>query len=106
MPTSESILISDIKTYFFIPAGVEPKTLGFNEQAHYLSATVLICELCSVGYWILDKSLFLYRYNVTPRSLQSNIGMSFIKLSPILLITDIRLSAHLGLCERMWISTR
>jgi hypothetical protein len=37
------------------------------------------------------------RYNVGLRSLQSDIGSSDIKLSPISLITDIGVSAHLCL---------
>ncbi len=48
-----------------------------------------------VGYRKSDKSLFRYRYNVRLCALQSNIGRSDIRLSPISLITDIGLSAHL-----------
>jgi hypothetical protein len=40
------------------------------------------------------------RYNVGLRALQSDIGRSDIRLSPISLITDIGLSAHL------WISVQ
>jgi hypothetical protein len=46
-----------------------------------------------VGYRI--KVYSDIRYNVVLRSLQSDIGSSDIKLSPISLITDIGLSAHL-----------
>jgi hypothetical protein len=41
----------------------------------------------NVGYQIFEKSLFC--------ALHSDIGRSDIRLSPISLITDIRLSAHL-----------
>jgi hypothetical protein len=46
------------------------------------------------GYEILDKSLFRYP-NVGLCAFQSDIGRSDIRLSPISLITDIGLSAHL-----------
>jgi hypothetical protein len=83
---------SDIryKKIFITSAGFEPKTLVF-------SATVLIYEFLDVGYRI--KVYSDIRYNVGLRSLQSDIGSSDIKLSPILLITDIGVSAHLwSLC--------
>jgi hypothetical protein len=67
-------------------AGFEPKTLFF-------SATVLIYEFLDVGYRI--KVYSDIRYNVGLRSLQSDFGSSDIKLSPISLITDIGVSAHL-----------
>ncbi len=48
-----------------------------------------------VGYRISDKTLFRHpKYCQTPLS-QSDIGSSDIRLSPISLITDIGLSAHL-----------
>ncbi len=85
--TSESIPISDIQKILITSAGFEPKTLVF-------SATVLIYEgLADIGYWI--KVYSDIRYNVGLRSLQSDIGSSDIKLSPISLITDIGVSAHL-----------
>jgi hypothetical protein len=84
--TSESIPISDIQKIFITSAGFEPKTLVF-------SATVLIYEFLDVGYRI--KVYSDIRYNVGLRSLQYNIGSSDIKLSPISLITDIGVSAHL-----------
>jgi hypothetical protein len=57
------------------------------------SATMLIRKLMDVGYRI--KVYSDIRYNVGLRSLQSDIGSSDIKLSPISLTTDIGLSAHL-----------
>jgi hypothetical protein len=84
--TSESILISDIQKIFITPSGFELKTLVF-------SATVLIYEFLDVGYRI--KVYSDIRYNVGLRSLQSDIGSSDIKISPISLITDIGVSAHL-----------
>ncbi len=86
--TSESIPISDIQKIFLTSAGFEPKTLVF-------SATVLIYEFLDVGYRIIVYSDI--RYNVGLRSVQSDIGSSDIKLSPISLITDIGVSAHLCL---------
>jgi hypothetical protein len=47
------------------------------------------------------KVYSVIRYNVGLRSLQSDIGSSDIKLSPISLITDIELSAHLWLSSSM-----
>jgi hypothetical protein len=49
--------------------------------------------MSDIGYRIKVYSDF--RYNVGLRSLQSDIGSSDIKLSPISLITDIGVSAHL-----------
>ncbi len=77
---------SDIQKIFITSAGFEPKTLVF-------SATVLIYEFLDVGYRI--KVYSDIRYNVGLRSLPSDIGSSDIKLSPISLITDIGVSAHL-----------
>jgi hypothetical protein len=51
------------------------------------------CWISDRGYWI--KVYSDIRYNVGLRSLQSDIGSSDIKLSPISLITDIGVSAHL-----------
>jgi hypothetical protein len=90
--TSESIPISDIQKIFITSAGFEPKTLVF-------SATVLIYEFLDFGYRI--KVYSDIRYNVGLRSLQSDIGSSYIKLSPISLITDIGVSAHLWLYVQM-----
>jgi hypothetical protein len=52
--------------------------------------------MSDIGYWI--KVYSDIRYNVGLRSLQSDIGSSDIKLSPISLITDIGVSAHLCFC--------
>jgi hypothetical protein len=49
--------------------------------------------MLDIGYGI--KVYSEIRHNVILRSLQSNIGSSDIKLSPISLITDIGVSAHL-----------
>jgi hypothetical protein len=49
--------------------------------------------MSDIGYRI--KVYSDIRYNVGLRSLQSDIGSSGIKLSPISLITDIGVSAHL-----------
>jgi hypothetical protein len=87
--TSESIPISDIQKILITSTGFEPKTLVY-------SATVLIYEFLDVGYRI--KVYSDIRYNVGLRSLQSDIGSSDIKLSPISLITDIGVSAHLCPC--------
>jgi hypothetical protein len=51
--------------------------------------------MLDIGYWIQVYSNL--RYNVGLRSLQSDIRSSDIQLSPISLITDIGLSAHLWL---------
>jgi hypothetical protein len=74
------------KKYLFTSAGFEPKILVF-------SATVLIYEFLDVGYRI--KVYSDIQYNVGLCSLQSDTGSSDIKLSPISLITDIGVSAHL-----------
>jgi hypothetical protein len=68
----------------------------FELKTLVLSATVLIYEFLDVGYRI--KVYSDIRYNVGLRSLQSDIRSSDIKLSPISLITDIGVSAHL--CRR------
>ncbi len=49
--------------------------------------------MSDIIYWI--KVYCDVRYNVGLRSLQSDIGGSNIRLSPLSLIRDIRLSAHL-----------
>jgi hypothetical protein len=51
--------------------------------------------MSDIGYRRKDYSDI--RYNVGLCALQSDIGRSDIKLSPISLITDIGLSAHLCL---------
>jgi hypothetical protein len=53
----------------------------------------IIYKVLDVGYRI--KVYSDIRYNVGFRSPQSDIGSSDIKLSPISLITDIGVSAHL-----------
>jgi hypothetical protein len=98
--TSESIPISDIQKLFLTFA---TQDISSQMRAPFFSATVLIYECLDVGYRISDKSLFRYQYNVGLRSLQSDIGSSDIKLSPISLITDIRVSAHL--CIYMWFNS-
>jgi hypothetical protein len=61
--------------------------------SHYHSATVLIYEQWDVGYRI--KVHTDIRYNVGLRSLQSDIRGFDIRLSPITLIMNIGLSAHI-----------
>jgi hypothetical protein len=98
IPISEGFLYRHLSPFRYpiskkkiiTPAGFELKTLVF-------SATVLIYEFLAVGYRI--KVYSDIRYNVGFRSLQSDIGSSDIKLSPISLITDIGVSAHLCLLE-------
>jgi hypothetical protein len=63
----------------------------------YLTTTLRGYTNVKVGYWIWDKVYSDIRYNVGLRALQSDIGRSNIRLSPISLITDIGLSAHLSL---------
>jgi hypothetical protein len=86
--TSESIPISDIQKIFNTSAGFEPNTL-------FSKASVLISEYMDVGNQI--KVYYDIQYNVWLPSLQSDIRSSDIKLSPISLITDIGVSAHLWL---------
>jgi hypothetical protein len=65
----------------------------FHRRAPFLLANVLIWDQLDVGYWI--KLYSDIRYNVGLRFIQSDIGSSDKKLSPISLITDIGVSAHL-----------
>ncbi len=90
--TSESILISDIQKILITSARFEPKAPVFKGEC--LTSQPL-CDLCvsDAGYQI--KLYSDIRYNVWLRSLQSDIGSSDIKFSPISLITDIGVSAHL-----------
>jgi hypothetical protein len=93
--TSDSIPTSDIHKIIYHICWIRTPDPCFHRQAPYFSATVPIYEFLDVGYWISDKSLFRYRYNVGLCSLQSDIRSSDIKLSPISLITEIGVSAHL-----------
>jgi hypothetical protein len=78
-----------------------PHPQDSNPRPFFSQATALLLGHCAdlknldVGYWISDNSLFRYRYNVGLRALQSDIGSSVIKLSPITLIMDIGVSGHL-----------
>jgi hypothetical protein len=90
---SEFIPISDIQKIFIISAGFKPKTLGCHKWLPYFSAIMLIYEIMDVGDRLTVYSNI--RYNFGLLSLQSDIGRSDIKLSPISLITDIGVSAHL-----------
>jgi hypothetical protein len=63
----------------------------FHSRAPYNSATMLNYEVWDVEYRIKLYSDICY--NVGFRSLQSNIGGSDIRLSPISLITEIGLSS-------------
>ncbi len=59
-----------------------------------------------MNFWMLDIGYRIksdIRYNVGLCSLQSDIKSSDIKLSPISLITDIGVSAHL--CQEVTVST-
>ncbi len=83
------------KRYKFLPAEYESKILVFSGECITLQ---LLCwsvnnGMSDIGYWIKAHSDF--RYNVGLCSLQSDIGSSDIQLSPISLITEIGLSAHL-----------
>ncbi len=109
--TSESIPISIIQKIFITSIEFEPKTLVFTGE-RLISQP--LCYLRNI--WMSDIRYRIYlrniwmsdiryrikvysdiRYNVGLRSLQSDIGSSDIKLSPISLITDIRVSAPLWL---------
>ncbi len=63
-------------------------------QVHYHSATVILYETWDVEYLILEKTLFRYPIQCRTPLSQSDIVGSDIRLSPILLITDIGISAH------------
>ncbi len=90
--TSESIPISNIQNIFITSAGYELKTSVFTGGA--LSPSHCAVWMSYIRY--LKKTLFRYPiYYVGLRSLQSDIESSNIKLSPISLITDIGVSAHL-----------
>ncbi len=95
MSTSESIPISDIQKLFSISAGFKLKTLFFTSGriSSQLLCLSKIIWMSDIGYRI--KVYSNIRYNVGLRSLQSDIGSSDIKLSPISLVTDIGVSAHL-----------
>ncbi len=92
---SEFIPISNIQKIFVTPAGIEPKTLVFTGER--LTSQPLCWSvthgMSDTGYRIKVYSDIWY--NVGLRSIQSDIGSSDIKLSPISLITDIGVSAHL-----------
>jgi hypothetical protein len=114
-PTSDiNICYSDIgrkyvglKTVIPISEGfryrhLSPKNIWSHQQD--LNPRQLFSQpLCwFMNFWMSDigyriKVCSDIRYNVGLRSLQSNIGSSDIKLSPISLITDIGVSAHLWL---------
>ncbi len=88
---------SDIRNLFYLFAGFKPKVCTFKGK-RFTSQ-----PLCwSENAWMSDRGYRIrvysdIRYNVGLCSLQSYIGSSDIKLSPISLITDIRVSAHLWL---------
>ncbi len=84
-----------LKKYQFLPARFEAKTLVFSGECITLQ---LLCwsmnnGMSDIGYRIQAYSYI--RYNVGLCSFQSDIGSSDTQLSPISLITDIGLSAHL-----------
>ncbi len=58
---------------------------------------MFVCIHRDIGYRISEKSLFRYPILCRTPLSQSDIGRSDIRLSPISLITDIGLSAHLCL---------
>jgi hypothetical protein len=81
--------------YLFLPPGLEPKTLILTGER---IAPQLLCWSMNSGMSDIGYRIKVYsdiRCNVRLRSLQLHIGSSDIQLSPISLITDIWLSAHL-----------
>ncbi len=82
-----------ISKKFYLIHWIRPQDPCLYRQAPYLSATALFaCPISNIQYRI--KFYSNIRYNVGLCSLQSDIGSSNIKLSPISLITDIGVSAH------------
>jgi hypothetical protein len=82
---------------------------GFESNTLLLTGELLTSEplFWSIKFWMSDigyriKVYSDIRYNVRLRSLQYDFGSSEIKLSPISLITDIGLSAHLHCCKSIW----
>ena len=88
--TSESIPISDIQKipYLSHQQDLNPRHLFSQPLCWFMNFW-----MSDIGYRI--KVYSDIRYNVGLRSLQSDIASSDIKLSPISLITDIGVSAHL-----------
>jgi hypothetical protein len=85
--TLESIPISNINIFFIkLESNSGP-------LAHVSALPFSYSESLDVGYWI--KAYSDLRYNVGLCFLQSDIRGFDIRLSPIPLITDIGLSAHL-----------
>jgi hypothetical protein len=85
------------KTYFSHLLDLNPRPLFSQASALPLSQCA---DLWTFGCWMVDigyriKVYSDIRYNVGLRSLQSNIESSDIMLSPISLIKDIGVSAHL-----------
>jgi hypothetical protein len=93
--TYKSFPICDIQNVCYTFAGFEPKT--FNFAGERLTSRPLCWSastwMSDIGYRI--KVYSDIRFNVGLLSLQSDIGSSEMKLSPISLITDIGVSAHL-----------
>jgi hypothetical protein len=90
---------SDIRyqeKYQFMSAGFEPKKLVLTGK--YITSQLLCCWSINKGKSDIEYRIKVYsdiRYNGGLRSPQSDTGSSDIQLSPISLITDIGLSAHL-----------
>ncbi len=97
--TSESIPISYIQKIFFTSAGFEPKTFVLKYE-HLTSQP----QCWFMNLWMPDIGYRIKVYSdVGLHSLQSDIESSDIKLSPISLIMDIRVSAHP--CIYMWFNS-
>jgi hypothetical protein len=93
--TSISFPISNILTILHHVRWIRTQDPSFHKRAPYLPATVLIYKtwMSDIPYGIKDYSDIRYNYGLC--SLRSDIGSSDIKFSPISLVTDIGVSAHL-----------
>ncbi len=95
--TSALIPISDIEVKIFLPVDSNARPLG---------ASAITLSYCAWLVWldcrISDKTLFRYLILCQTPISQSDIGRSDIRLSPISLITDIGLSAHLCVYACIW----
>jgi hypothetical protein len=92
-----------IKNNIGTSAGFEPLPLENCGRVLCLSTTVLlhVNGISDIRYQIWDKTLFLYPIQCRTLLSQSNVGDSDSRLSPISLITDIGLSAHLCLQQNI-----
>jgi hypothetical protein len=80
--------MSDIQKIFFTSIGYEPRTF-FHRRVPYISVNLM----SDIGYRM--KVYSDIQHNAGLHSFQPDVRSCDIKLSPILLITDIGVSAHL-----------